>query len=220
MKRLFTASALALVLALASGGAAQAALLPPEFISWNYNFAPGAPAVFADGDPTTVGSVSFTNEQGGNATGNSDIVATNLRVGSSANTSTPDRLDINGAYSLTLNLASNQAGHLYSGTLTFTGKLGGTFSAESANITNSFDSNSLQVLTLGNYIFTVSLPYFTPPGPPDQENAGSISAHVQVSGTSPNQVPEPSSIVLSALGVCFLGCRAALRRRKAVQQAA
>jgi len=133
MKRLFSTSASALVLLLAVSTAAQADPLPPP-LTWTYNFSPGAPAVTADGNPAA--GVTFTNEPENSATGNSDIVATNLRVFSAAPASTPDLLTNSGAYSLTLTLGIPNTG--LSGSLTFNGKLGGSFSKESANVTNAF----------------------------------------------------------------------------------
>ena len=62
--------------------------------------------------------------------------------------------------------------------------------------------------------FTVSLIAYTPPGPPDQSNAGSISAHVSVTTTQTADLPEPSTMLLSGLGLTFLG-GAAWRKRRA-----
>ena len=217
MNRLFSAPLAALALTLAFSAGVQAAPLDPTQIQWSYNFAPGAPAVTADGNPAA--GVTFTNEPTGFAVGSSDVVATNLRIFSAASSGTPDVLSSSGAYTLVLNLATVEDGFTYSGSLTFSGKLGGSFSKESANVTNAFGPNNTQVLSLGSYIFTVSLPFFTPPGPPDQTNAGSISAHVEVTALTPNQVPEPSTMLLSALGMSFLG-GAAWRKRRQARQAA
>jgi hypothetical protein len=210
MKRLLTATAL--LIAYATN--ANASPIPPDSVSWNYDWKPGTPAVTADGNPSA--GVTFTDQATKAATGSSDIVATNLRVFSTATAGAPDALVSNGAYSLTLKLSTNPDGSgPYSGSLTFTGKLGGTFSGESANVTNAYDNLGTQSINLGGYTFTVTLYPFTPPGPPGQTNAGSISAHVEVSSIRPSELPEPGTLLLSAFGATFFGGAAWRKRRKA-----
>jgi hypothetical protein len=51
-------------------------------------------------------------------------------------------------------------------------------------------------------------------------NLGSISAHVNVSSVTPASVPEPSTMLLSGLGLSFLGGAAWRKRRQAAQQTA
>jgi len=218
MKRLFSPiAALALLLAASAGAKADP-------IQWTYNWTPGSPAVTADGNPGA--GVTFTNEPSNGATGNSDIVATNLRVFSAAPASVPDVLNSQGAYSLVLTLSTVENSQTLSGSLTFAGKLGGSFSKESANVSNVFGPNATQTLTLGSSTFTVSLASFTGPAPPRLDplappvNAGSIGAHVNVSAAvTPTNVPEPSTMLLSALGLSFLG-GAAWRKRKLVRKSA
>jgi hypothetical protein len=213
MKRSFYASVAALALLLAVGANAQA-VVPANMIQWTYNFSPGAPAVFADGNESA--GVTFTNEPTKAATGNSDIVASNLRVFSTATATAPDMIT-NGEYSLTMTLSTTDSTGVHTGTVTFAGTLSGTFSAENAGIANVFGPNSSQVLDLGSVRFTVDLLAYTPPGPPDQANAGSIAARVTVGDTTtePPGVPEPSTILLGGLGLTFLGGVAWRKRRQA-----
>lgn len=201
----------ALALLLLGGTSVQAGSIPPSSISWNYNFSPGAPAVLADTNPAA--GVTFTNEPTKTAFGTSDIVATNLKVFSAASAASPDVLSANGAYSLTLQLSTVDNGTPYNATMTFTGKLTGNFSASNSNITNVFGPNSTQSVSLGSYNFVVSMNAYTPPGPPDQQNSGSISARVTVSG---NQVPEPSTMLLSGLGLSLLGGTAWRKRKQKI----
>jgi hypothetical protein len=214
MKRFFTPHLAALALVLLAGAGARADSIPPDQIQWTYNFSPGAPAVLADGNPSA--GVTFTNEPTKAATGSSDVVASNLRVFSSALATSPDTIT-GGNYSLTLTLATTDNTGTHTGSVSFTGTLSGAFSSENANVKNMFGPNGTQTLTLGSVTFTVSLVSYTPPGPPDQANAGSISAHVDVSGQGGGiqGAPEPSTILLSSLGLTFLGGAAWRKRRRA-----
>ena len=216
MKRFFTAHMAALAVVLLAGAAAQANPIPPSQIQWTYNFSPGAPAVLADGNPGA--GVTFTNEPTKAATGSSDVVATNLRVFSSAQAGSPDVLVHNGAYTLTLTLSTTDGTGTHTGTLTFTGQLAGSFSSQNSNVSNMFGPNTTQTLHLGSVNFTVQLVAYTPPGPPDQANAGSISAHVTV-GSRVVDTPEPSTILLSTLGLSFLGGAAWRKRRRTAAKA-
>jgi hypothetical protein len=213
MKRSFSVKLAALALALLGGTTAQATPVSAANLQWTYNFSPGSPSVVSDTNASAY--IGLTNEPTKAAVGSSDIVATNLRVFSAATAAAPDTLMTGGNYSLTLVLSTVDDGVPYSTSMTFNGKLAGTFSAESANITNLFGPNSTQTVDLGSYTFTVSLVAYTPPGPPDQLNAGSIAANVSVSSAGPAQTPEPSTMLLSALGLTCLGGAAWRKRRQA-----
>jgi hypothetical protein len=214
MKRLLTAHVAAATLVLIMGTSARAGLVAASKVQWSYNFTPAASAVYADTNSSA--GVSFTNEPTKSAVGDSDVVMTNMRVFSTADPNKPDALTHNGSYKISLTLGTSANGSPMSGTLTFMGKLTGTFSAASANVSNMFGSNTTQTLTLGNYLFTVSLTAYTPAGPPDQVNAGSISAHVAISGIHvATGSPEPSSMLLAGLGLSFMGGAAWRKRRLA-----
>jgi hypothetical protein len=166
-------------------------------IFWDYSWHRDPIAVAADGNGT--GGVTFTNQSPQEAANSSDIVATNLRVFSSASSAKPDQLVKNGAYSLTLTLKDIASGQV--GMLTFTGKLTGTFSIDSADVSNAFTGPTTQSITLGGNVYTVTIGPYAPPGPPTSSNAGSIAAHVDVSSVVHVQdVPEPSGLVLCGLG--------------------
>jgi len=213
VKHVFSAHVAVLAIVLMVGSAAQAGPIPPDNVAWTYNFSPGTPAVTADGNMSA--GVTFTNEPTRTAVGSSDIVASNMRVFSTATAAAPDMLSVNGAYSLklvltTLDLNSNPV----IATMTFTGKLTGPFSAENANIGNVFGLDKEQHADLGGYRFNVSLQSYTPPGPPDQTNAGSIAAHVTISMIRPAELPEPSTMLMSGLGLSFLGGLVWRKRRQ------
>jgi hypothetical protein len=156
----------------------------------------------------------LTFEALSHADGPSDVVATNIRMFSSAPRTTPDAIT-NGSYSLTLNLVDSASGE--SGSVTFTGMLNGTFSTTSANVTNAFTGPTSQQLTLGGHLYTITIGPYAPPGPPGAANAGTISAHVDVGdsgGGSGGDSPEPSTLVLSGLGLSFLGVASWRKRRQ------
>jgi hypothetical protein len=209
MKRSLLAIALAAGLLCLGGTPAWASPSPPPDVSWSYNFTPSQPLIHSD---TGNGTVSFSNEPTHNAINSSDVVVTNLKVSSTAPNTSPDSFTSSGGkWSVSLQLTDTASGQ--STTMTFTGQLGGTFSQSNANITNTFTGSTTQSWTdpqNGNK-FTVSLIGFTPPGPPSSSNAGSIAAYVQVTpggssgGGTTSGTPEPSTLVLSLLGLGFAG---------------
>jgi hypothetical protein len=201
-------------------GALLAASAPARagHISWGFDW---------DRTPVSVtagsGGVAFTNEPNGLATGNSDVVASNLKVFSSAPTSARDTFaPTAGHYQLLLALTDTASGMV--GHLTFSGQLQGRFSLFNANVTNHFTGPLTQTLVLGTKAtgfrdYIVTLVSYSPPGPPNQANAGSITAHVDVApqggGGPPPHAPEPSSLILGCLGLTFAGGAAWRARRKA-----
>ncbi|HWG45908.1 MAG TPA: PEP-CTERM sorting domain-containing protein [Gemmataceae bacterium] len=183
-------------------------------IAWSYNFTPNQTFVSAASPGT--GTVSFTNEPTKNASGSSDVVVTNLKVSSTAPAGTPDTFGSGGAWKVGLVL-SDAASGTNSGTLWFTGQLGGNFSSSNSNVTSTFTGTTTYHWTAGNgTLYTVSLTGYTPPGPPTASNAGSISAHVTVQGPviSGSPTPEPSSMVLACLGLTFAGAASWRKRRR------
>jgi hypothetical protein len=176
-----------------------------DFVPWSYNWEPSALSVKAGGAST--GGLSFTDEPIKHADGTSDIVVTNIRAFSSASRSKPD-VFTNAAISFSLVLKdelSNQTA-----TLKFSGLFNGTISATSANVRFTPTVPLIETVKLGGHTYTVNLGNYAPPGPPDASNAGSISAHVGVDeivhgGGGGGQAPEPSTLLLSCLGLSGLG---------------
>jgi hypothetical protein len=180
-----------------------------NLISWGYNWAPGSPTV-----TTGTGGVSFSNEPSHVAVGTSVVVASNLDVFSSAKPGKPDTFGaLQGNYSLTVTLTDIATSS--TGSLTFTGQLQGNFSNASANVTNTFTGPTTQAITIGNTVFTVTMGYYPPPGPPGSLNHGSIAATVAVApGDHIARVPEPSTMALAGIGVGLAGLGAWRRRRR------
>jgi hypothetical protein len=183
------------------------------FIEWTYEVSrePVEGAVGADSGGT--GGVSLTNELEKTAVGSSDVVATNLRVFSSADPSAPDTIT-NGAYSLTITIKDVASGE--AGSLTFTGLLNGWFSTSSANIENEFTGITSDFLVLGDNTYEVTIGPYSPPGPPSATNAGSIGAHVEVTpGGVVSETPEPGTLALAGFGLALTGVARWRRRRPA-----
>jgi hypothetical protein len=189
------------------GSAATANAAP---IKWGYDWS--APPGFVTAG---AGKVTLSNEKYNNAAGGSHVVATQLQVFSTAHPLTPDAFSASGGgYTLTINLKDIESGE--TGSLTFTGKLQGKISQFSANVTNTFSSPAAQSILLGYTSFVVTMSSYTPPGPPDQLNYGSIGALVEVSSLKPaERTPEPSTMALAGIGAGIAGLSAWRRRRKA-----
>jgi hypothetical protein len=193
-----------LVLLLVAGTQARA-----DFIQWSYNWSINPISVLSDDGN---GSVSFTNQPPQTASGNSDTVATNLKANSLAPASNPDTLNNTGAYTLTLSLTDTASGQ--SGTVSFNGKLSGSFSSSSANITNAFLGATSKTIFLGDNSYTVTIGPYSPPGPPDSTNLGSIAAHVDVSAIGISSTsPEPSTLLLGLFGLSGAGAISWRKRR-------
>lgn len=198
MKRSFAAlMGTSLALLLLAGSPAWAG-----FVGWDYAWTPSSLVVAADSGGT--GGISMTLQAQAHADGTSDIIATNLRTFSSAPRTIPDTV-AKGTYNLMLSLTDTASGQ--SGTATFTGYFSGSFSTTSANVQNTFTGDTTETLTLGGHKYKITIGPYAPPGPPSAANAGTISAHVDVDedGGDGGNTPEPSTLVLSCLGVSFLG---------------
>jgi hypothetical protein len=187
MKVALLAFVTALLLSLTTAAEARA-----DLIYWSYSWTNSPNTIEADTPGT--GSVSLTNESTHTAEGNSNIVATDLRTSSNAPDSNP-AMFTNKGYSLVLSLTDNASGQ--TGTLTFNGVLNGTLTKTSSNIQNTFLGSLTQKVLLGNNVYTVTIGPYTPPGPPNSANAGSVSGNAQVTVTNVQTTPEPSTYVLS-----------------------
>jgi hypothetical protein len=188
-----------IVLTLLGTGRARA-----DFVPWTYNWEPSALSVSAG-----TGGLSLTDEPINHAAGSSDVVVTNIRSFSSASRTLPDVFN-HANFSFTLTLEDDLSKQ--TATLKFGGFFRGKISVNSANVQVTYTGPLTQKVVLGGHAYTVDLGNFAPPGPPAASNAGSISAHVGVDETTStgggggsHQAPEPSTLVLSALGLSSLG---------------
>ena len=182
----------ALTVLLTTGTAARA-----DLVHWNYSWSNSPSEVLSDSGNS---KITLSDEGLTHVIGDSFIVSTNLQTVSSTPDGNPDTFTKK-SYVLTLTLTDETSGA--SGPLSFSGTFNGTVSAHSSVITNTFNPPLTQTLTLGNYTYTVTLPYFTPPGPPGSSTSGSISALVTVELVQ--SLPEPSSLALAGFGIVLLG---------------
>jgi PEP-CTERM motif len=215
-------SVLALVLA-AAGARAN-----PSTVFITENWAPGASRVYATGFSSGNDHyVSFSNENAvtveapvNGVLPPADILASNLQTHSTA-------LDLAHAdhvssdYTLSLVLTDNATNATK--TLIFHGHLNATFWQNYSSMTNTFGPDASQTVTLGGEQVTVKLDSFTHSSNPNSQNNGSIGGAMLASsgnnnpgsGPGPNNTPEPSTLLLSFLGLSALGARAWWRRRPA-----
>jgi hypothetical protein len=178
-------------------------------ISFEYNFL--TPAAVT-GDAGNLGAISFATTVAGHiGSADTTVTAATLAAATSAPSTTPDTFH-GQSYNLTLELTDDASGQ--SGTLTFTGKLFGTLSAQSASITTSFDS-STKTLILGADRYLVTIGPFTSSSNPTIP--GTLQASIEVTPFLPaEQAPEPPTILLAGIGLCAVRFR---RRRSWYQLA-
>src|SRR5262249_36788462 len=158
----------ALALLLLAGTSARA-----DLIQWSYKWTPSATKIVTDGGGA--GWLTLTNEAGKATAGNSNTVITNIRSFSTAPQNSPDQFS-HAAFTSTLWLkdtASNATG-----SLTFSGFFSGPITDNSSNVKITLTSPATQTLTLGGNTYTVTMGNYSPPGPPDATNAGSLNATV------------------------------------------
>jgi hypothetical protein len=171
-----------------------------DVIHWDYSWSmsPASGAILAD--PPGQGMVVFSLEKPGSGADTSDINAANLRTVTQASAAGPDRFATGALYTLTLTITDERSGLV--GSVTFSGKLSGTFSTMNTDVHNAFIGPRRKALDLGGYHYVVTIGPYSPPGPPDSNNAGGIGARVVVSGggIQIDDAPEPSAFALSGLG--------------------
>ncbi len=211
MYRSLTACLVALGMVALGTGGAHAALIPANKLQWTYNWTPtmSPAAVFAVGDKT--GSVSFTNDADKTATaplGKTNVVATNLKVNTPTNDTIYD-LGATGNYGLSLKISIANpvpAQPPLTGTLSFAGKLTGQFAYETALVDNVFTDAGPKSITIGDYIFTVTMKSYVAPGPTNSGLFGSLGATVEVSDKPIRQdTPEPTTLALCGLAAACGG---------------
>ena len=159
----------------------------------------------------TLGGIELIAPSYGLATGNREVVITNLRTFSCAPGAAPDRY-VDAGYRLTMTLL-DVASNTFAA-LTFTGILNGTVSHEMADVRNTFTGETTYKVRLGDNVYTVTLGHFAPPGPPSSGLLGSITTIVTVDAVV-TDAPEPSTLALGGVACVMLGLATWRKRRAA-----
>lgn len=94
------------------------------------------------------------------------------------------------------------------GAVTFTGAIEGTLGANGTGLSVDLTSPATERLHLGHHIYTITLDHLPFTGPPTAANYSLLTANVTVTNN-----PEPSALVLAALGLPLLGITLRRRRR-------
>jgi hypothetical protein len=218
---LFTGAVAALLFA---GPSARA-----DFVQWRYNWSPSTLKLGSDTHPLT-SYAKFTNEPTDSndnplpsklVSGDSDIQVTNIKLVSDAPRGAPDSFDASSpvTFKLTLTDVATAATMDFLFPIKFLGTVsGGTtpsahLRVDPASLTTHFDD-----VQIGGSFYTINSVTYTPPGPPTSDpsdaNSGSISATVTVRPVDVQKAPEPSTMVLSAVSLSFLGLASWRKRRQ------
>jgi len=162
-----------------------------DYMNWEYSTAANPPVV-ASG----TGTIQMTGITNGASA--ASIALLGLQNSSAATAGSPDVY--NAPYSLALTVTDNATND--SRTLTLSGLLKGDLTATTSTVTNTLTGpNSV---TFDNHTYTLTIPplTLTHPGLPQQTLNATISVTNATGGPT---VPEPASLVLSAMGFSFLG---------------
>jgi len=181
---------------------------------YQYNATPGQSDVFSNNAGDTHSKVSFSNEGEVQRDDDSNVTATNLITAS--NQPSSNKAHFTGR-SFTFSIAIRDGwnlgspGSLPTGVLTFHGSIDdnpGTLSKvglwnNGARLQYTI-SDPIQSITVGSHVYTVSFD----PGPKNINGPGtnrqtSIDGQITVQGV--RDMPEPSTAILSCVGLSFLG---------------
>jgi hypothetical protein len=199
---------LALSAALAAGPARA------DFMNWTYSTSAVPPGFAATGANNGSGAVQLTPFT--NAASGSSVALLAYQTSATGPVSFDPK---SSTYALTMTITDTKTKD--SGSLTFTGSIGGSLSPSSSSLTNTF-AQTQQKLKLDGHTYTVTLPSSMSLGGPlsPQHN---IIATVSVTGSGGGgpTTPEPTSLVLGGLGFSAFGLAGWWKRsRRLVRQPA
>jgi len=212
-----------------------------DYVPFSYNFSPinpssppfpGAPSALPTLNSDTINSpglnpqpskIQLSNEPSVPEAASTDIVATNISVMSTATRNHEDSFfdggsstTSSGGFALRLNIkdleSSAETG------LDFHGRFVGNLSSTSSNLDvmwdQNYDKDHAIVFTLGNNEYSVYFRSYSPPGPPSAGLKGGITFHVDARPLDLQKAPEPSTMVLSCVGLSLMGLAGWRKRRQ------
>ena len=205
-------------------------------IPWSFDWtATGGPDLtvknknFYDLASNTSGtSLRLTNEplgkSVGNAAGTTELTMTSIKVFSNSPPKTLPAPNFNSSHPVTFTLALTDTNSGATHNFLYTVQFGGTAHANGANVTANFlGTTTYTNVQIGSNLYSISSPVYLQPGPPDSSKKAGIFVTVSVvpDGNSRIQgAPEPSTMVLSCVGLSFLGLAGWRKRRQAALQLA
>ena len=184
-----------------SAGAAQA-----SNISWSYHFVSSGHNTHFITNHHAFGFVNLPGNGSGHlstAEGATTDISTRIRSFSTASASNPQTVNI--PFAIDLKITDKASG--LSEFVSFAGTLNGNIWNNGSTLQAHFSSPLTASLDIDHHVFTVSFESFKAPG--GAGHPGNFTFDVK---TSHN--PEPSSLVLAALGVPFFGLTLRHRRRR------
>ena len=231
MKRSVSVFAAAVAALLLAGTSSRAADIP-----WTFNWtatggsdltAPSA-GFYHLASNTSGTYLQLTNEpfgkSFGTAAGTSDLTMTGIKVFSTAPAITLGSPSFSGSgpvtFTLTLTDQTSGMTHNFQYAVQFGGYANSGASQVTANLTPVGSSSAFNDVQVGNSLYTVGSPVYLKPGPPDSTNPSGISVTVSVRPVDIQKTPEPSTMVLSCVGLSFLGLAGWRKRRRAALQLA
>jgi len=217
-----------------------------DYVPFSYNFSPinpnsppwpGAPSALPTLNSDTANApglnpppskIQLSNEPGVPEAASTNIVATNISVISSATRNHEDSFfdggsstTSSGGFALRLNIKDLQSNAETA--LDFHGRFVGNLSSTSSNLDVMWDHNYDQahaiVFTLGTNEYSVYFKSYAPPGPPAASQQGSMTFHVDARPLDLQKAPEPSTMVLSCVGLSLMGLAGWRKRRQLKAQA-
>jgi hypothetical protein len=214
MKRLLPCILTAAIVMLAAAASQARA----DYMNWTYSSTPSVPGIAVNAQsPSGGATVQLTDFTNGSAGSSIPVIA----YTTSTSSTSPITFDPStSTYSLKLTFTDSTTHD--SGTLTFSGAIGGTLSATNSTLVNTLSPSSSS-LTLDGHVYTVSIPSTSLGAPTSPQQ--NILANVTVTnaptdpppvnnppppppttpGGSIQGAPEPTSLVLGGLGWSLLG---------------
>lgn len=184
---------------LSAGPAARA-----SNINWSYHFVPDGHSVNFIHSNNAFGIVGLPGSGSGShssAPDSTTTISTKIWSFSTASASNPQAVNL--PFAINLKITDHASG--VSAYVSFSGALSGNIWKNGSSLNPTFSSPLTQAVDIDHHLYTITFKSFTPPEGTGHAT-GSFTFDVKVQHN-----PEPSTLVLAAIGVPFVGLR--LRRR-------